>query len=122
MQPPPWSLDGAESHANDRIAAFNQAVRRVAADHRAALVDCFDELLAGDHAALLHDGLHPNGAGHQLPTGSASGWPCGCDRQPVVGQAAAADHVLAVGLDLRQPDGRLRDPWLVLRSSWPPTR
>jgi lysophospholipase L1-like esterase len=30
------------------------------------LVDCFDELLAGDHAALLHDGLHPNGDGHQL--------------------------------------------------------
>jgi hypothetical protein len=46
MQPPPWSPDGAEGHANDRIAAFNQAVRRVAADHRAALVDCFDELLA----------------------------------------------------------------------------
>jgi lysophospholipase L1-like esterase len=31
-----------------------------------ALVDCFEEVLAGDHAALLHDGLHPNGAGHQL--------------------------------------------------------
>ena len=66
MQPPPWSPDGAESHANDRIAAFNQAVRRVAAEGGVALVDCFDEVLAGDHAALLHDGLHPNGAGHQL--------------------------------------------------------
>ena len=39
---------------------------RVAADSGVTLVDCFEEVLAGDHAALLHDGLHPNGAGHQL--------------------------------------------------------
>ena len=65
MQPAPWSVDG-ESYANDRIAAFNRVVRRVAADHGVAMVDCFDEVLAGDHAALLHDGLHPNAAGHQL--------------------------------------------------------
>jgi lysophospholipase L1-like esterase len=65
MQPAPWSGDG-ESYGNDRIAAFNRVVRRVAADHGVALVDCFDEVLAGDHAALLHDGLHPNAAGHQL--------------------------------------------------------
>jgi lysophospholipase L1-like esterase len=66
MQPPPWSEDGAGSHSNDRIAAFNQAVRRVAEAGGVALVDCFEEVLAGGHAALLHDGLHPNGAGHQL--------------------------------------------------------
>jgi lysophospholipase L1-like esterase len=66
MQPPPWSQDGAGSHGNDRIREFNQAVRRVATDSGVALVDCFEEVLAGDHAALLHDGLHPNGAGHQL--------------------------------------------------------
>jgi lysophospholipase L1-like esterase len=65
MQPPPWGEDGGH-YANDRIGEFNQAVRRVAADTGAALVDCFDEALAGGHAALLHDGLHPNGAGHQL--------------------------------------------------------
>jgi lysophospholipase L1-like esterase len=65
MQPAPWSVDG-ESYANDRVAAFNQVVRRVAADHGVAMVDCFDEVLAGDHTALLHDGLHPNAAGHQL--------------------------------------------------------
>jgi hypothetical protein len=33
------------------------------------------------------------------PTG-ARPWPDGCDHQPVVGAAAAADHVVAVGLDL----------------------
>jgi lysophospholipase L1-like esterase len=66
MQPPPWSEDGAGSHGNDRIREFNQAVRRVAEAGRVELVDCFEEVLAGDHAALLHDGLHPNGAGHQL--------------------------------------------------------
>lgn len=66
MQPPPWSQDGAGSHGNDRIREFNQAVGRVASDSGVALVDCFEEVLAGDHAALLHDGLHPNGAGHQL--------------------------------------------------------
>jgi lysophospholipase L1-like esterase len=65
MQPPPWGEDGGH-YANDRIGAFNQAVRRVAAGTGAALADCFEEVLAGDHAALLHDGLHPNGAGHQL--------------------------------------------------------
>jgi lysophospholipase L1-like esterase len=65
MQPAPWSSDG-ESYGNDRIALFNDAVRRVAAEHGVALVDCYEEVLAGDHAALLHDGLHPNGAGHQL--------------------------------------------------------
>jgi lysophospholipase L1-like esterase len=66
MQPAPWSEDGREHYANDRIGQFNQAVRRVAADTGVALADCFEELLAGDHTALLHDGLHPNGAGHQL--------------------------------------------------------
>ena len=66
MQPPPWSEDGGEHYANDRIGQFNQAVRRVAADSGAALADCFEEALAGDHTALLHDGLHPNAAGHQL--------------------------------------------------------
>jgi lysophospholipase L1-like esterase len=65
MQPPPWGGEGGH-YANDRIGRFNQAVGRVAADTGAALVDCFEEVLAGDHAALLHDGLHPNGAGHQL--------------------------------------------------------
>jgi lysophospholipase L1-like esterase len=65
-QPPPWSGDGGEHYANDRIAVFNQAVRRVAADTGTALADPFEEALAGDHTALLHDGLHPNGAGHQL--------------------------------------------------------
>ena len=65
MQPPLWGGDGGH-YANDRIGQFNQAVRTVAADTGTALVDCFEEVLAGDHAALLHDGLHPNGAGHQL--------------------------------------------------------
>ena len=66
MQPAPWSEDGREHYANDRIGQFNQAVRRVAAGTGVALADCFEEVLAGDHTALLHDGLHPNGAGHQL--------------------------------------------------------
>jgi lysophospholipase L1-like esterase len=66
MQPPPWSEDGGEHYANDRIAEFDQAVRRVAADTGTDLADPFEEALAGDHTALLHDGLHPNGAGHQL--------------------------------------------------------
>ena len=66
MQPAPWSEDGREHYANDRIGQFNQAVRRVAADTGVALADCFEEVQAGDHTALLHDGLHPNGAGHQL--------------------------------------------------------
>jgi lysophospholipase L1-like esterase len=63
MQPPPW---GGESYANDRIARFNQVVAEVAAGQDAALVDCFEQWLARGHPALLHDGLHPNGAGHQL--------------------------------------------------------
>jgi lysophospholipase L1-like esterase len=62
MQPPPW---GGDSYANHRIDRFNQALRRAAADQGAVVVDCFEEWLAGDHPALLHDGLHPNGAGHQ---------------------------------------------------------
>jgi len=66
MQPAPWSEDGATGYGNDRIGAFNAAVRRAAEAAGVMLVDCFDELLAGDHAALLHDGLHPNGDGHQL--------------------------------------------------------
>jgi lysophospholipase L1-like esterase len=66
MQPPPWSEDGAEGYGNDRIGAFNAVVRRVAADAGVPVVDCFEEVLAAGPAALLHDGLHPNGAGHQL--------------------------------------------------------
>ena len=61
MQPAPWSEDGGEHCANHRIAELNQAVRR----HRDRPGRPFEEALAADHTALLHDGLHPNGAGHQ---------------------------------------------------------
>jgi lysophospholipase L1-like esterase len=44
---------------------------------------------------------HPGRAGRHRP---APHRPGPADR------AAALDHVLAVGIDLRQPDGRLRDP------------
>lgn len=62
MQPAPWG----DCYTNERIRAFNDVVVRSAGEHGVALLDCFDELLARDHAALLHDGLHPNGDGHQL--------------------------------------------------------
>lgn len=62
MQPAPWG----DSYSNVRMRAFNEVVRRVAGEQGTALLDCFDELLTRDHAALLHDGLHPNGDGHQL--------------------------------------------------------
>jgi lysophospholipase L1-like esterase len=61
---------GRPEHDLERFAAtmaeLVAAARRVAEAAGVVLVDCFDELLAGDHTALLHDGLHPNGDGHQL--------------------------------------------------------
>lgn len=49
----------------DRIAAFNARVRRVAVDHSYALVDLFGEARLVDHPEYFAaDGFHPSAAGH----------------------------------------------------------
>ena len=63
VRPAPW--DPAESYSNDRIRAFNEALRRVARDHDVPVAGLFDDFLAAGHEALLHDGVHPNADGHQ---------------------------------------------------------
>jgi hypothetical protein len=46
MQPAPWSEDGASGYGNDRIGAFNAAVRRVAEAAGVVLADRVGEALA----------------------------------------------------------------------------
>jgi lysophospholipase L1-like esterase len=89
MQPPPWSEDGGEHYANDRIGQFNQAVHRVAAD-----------------------------AGPPWPTASRRRWPAttrpccmtGCTqrrRPPAAGRAhRGAAPAVAVTTQLNPPVGR----------------
>ena len=51
---------GRAAHDPERFAATLAELVAMARRHTDRV------LLVGDHAALLHDGLHPNGAGHQL--------------------------------------------------------
>jgi lysophospholipase L1-like esterase len=55
-------------YTNDRIKAYENAMRRVAAEQSVPFVPIFDEFMAAvkSGADLLPDGLHPNNAGHEL--------------------------------------------------------
>jgi MFS family permease len=106
MQPPPWGEDGGR-YANDRIGSLT----RPSAGSRPAPGPPWPTASRRCWPATTRPcsttGCTPAGpATSSSPTGSPSDCGPGCDHPPVVGPAAAADHVVAAGLDLRQPGGR----------------
>jgi acyl-CoA thioesterase-1 len=56
----------ARGHIEERIAAYNDRVRRLAVDHSYALVDLFGAARLDDHPEFFApDGFHPSAAGHE---------------------------------------------------------
>jgi acyl-CoA thioesterase I len=67
VQPPPWATpEDGQGYTNQRIGELNRIVRKVATEHGAVVVGCFEPMLGAGAAGLLHDGLQPNADGHQL--------------------------------------------------------
>jgi lysophospholipase L1-like esterase len=64
MQPMPWSRSG-KSYSNQRLGMFNDCISDVAASQDIIFIDMFKEMMMRDVGVYLHDGLHPNAAGHQ---------------------------------------------------------
>ncbi len=60
--PVPWNKNLA--YLNENLKLYNQALKDVCEKKGAVFVNVFDTLLARDYKKMLHDGLHPNPAGH----------------------------------------------------------
>lgn len=64
VDPMPWDTD--KSYRDEDIKKYDQALQNIAKENNAGYVPLFDKFMAGDYKKLLHDGAHPNSAGHQL--------------------------------------------------------
>ena len=63
MPPIPWMPDRA--YRNATIAVVDAAIKRTAAEASIPYLDLFQAwTTAGPYQQLLHDGIHPNAAGH----------------------------------------------------------
>lgn len=54
------------SYRNNAVIQYDQAIRKVAGEHKLEFVDVFREFSKGKGLEYLSDGLHPNERGHQL--------------------------------------------------------
>jgi len=64
MNPMPYDLD--KSYFNADVKRYDYALQAVAKENGAEYVPIYDKFEAGDYDKLLHDGAHPNSAGHEL--------------------------------------------------------
>lgn len=52
-------------YRNEPLRAYNEMLKRIAADEALPFVDVLPAFTAGDYSGLMDDGLHPNSKGHQ---------------------------------------------------------
>lgn len=64
VDPMPFDLD--KSYREIEIKRYDSALRELAKNFGAGYIPIYDKFVAADHKKLLHDGAHPNSAGHQL--------------------------------------------------------
>lgn len=64
MNPMPYDLD--KSYLNDDIKKYDRVLENAAKENSAGYIPIFDKFEAVDYKNLLHDGAHPNPAGHEL--------------------------------------------------------
>jgi len=64
VDPMPWDTD--KSYHNEDIEKYNEALQNIAKENGAGYIPLFEKFMAADHKKLLHDGAHPNSAGHRM--------------------------------------------------------
>jgi len=64
VNPMPWDTD--KSYHNEDIEKYNEALQNIAKENGAGYIPLFEKFMAADHKKLLHDGAHPNSAGHRM--------------------------------------------------------
>jgi lysophospholipase L1-like esterase len=62
--PMPWDLD--KTYSNETIRQYDQMLKVAVEESGAIHIPLFDKFAALDYKKLLHDGVHPNSAGHEL--------------------------------------------------------
>jgi lysophospholipase L1-like esterase len=62
--PMPWDMD--KSYHNETVEQYDQILKTTVEENGAQHIPLFDKFIAADYKKLLHDGAHPNSAGHQL--------------------------------------------------------
>jgi len=62
----PMQYDTDKSYRNEDVRKYDRALQAVAKENGAEYMPIFDKFAAADYKKLLHDGAHPNSAGHQL--------------------------------------------------------
>jgi lysophospholipase L1-like esterase len=64
MNPMPYDLD--KSYRNEDVKRYDQKLMAAAKENNVEYIPIFDKFEAQDYKKLLHDGAHPNSAGHKL--------------------------------------------------------
>lgn len=64
MNPMPYDLD--KSYSNEDVKKYDQFLQVAAKENGAEYISIFDKFEKNDYKKLLHDGAHPNSAGHEL--------------------------------------------------------
>jgi len=64
VDPMPWDTD--KSYRNEYVKKYDQALQITAKGFGVGYIPLFDRFAAADYKKLLHDGAHPNAAGHEM--------------------------------------------------------
>jgi len=64
VDPMPWDLD--KSYRETEVKKYDAALRDICQKYEVGYIPLYEKFIANDHKKLLHDGAHPNSAGHQL--------------------------------------------------------
>ncbi len=64
VDPMPWDLD--KSYLDADVKKYDAALRDICQKSGVGYILLYDKFIAGGLKNLLHDGAHPNAAGHQL--------------------------------------------------------
>jgi lysophospholipase L1-like esterase len=64
VNPTPWNTN--KSYKNSRIEEYNEVLQDICRQEKIDFVDVYSDFMKqSDYKDLLHDGLHPNSAGHE---------------------------------------------------------
>ncbi|MFA6376839.1 MAG: GDSL-type esterase/lipase family protein [Candidatus Paceibacterota bacterium] len=64
VNPMPWDTD--KSYRNGYVKKYDQSLQTTAKENSIGYIPLFEKLEASGYKKLLHDGAHPNSAGHEL--------------------------------------------------------
>jgi lysophospholipase L1-like esterase len=64
VNPMPWDLD--KSYRENEVKEYDKMLQEFCQKSGAGYIPFYEKFMAHDYKKLLHDGAHPNAAGHQL--------------------------------------------------------